>query len=105
VHLKRIEAIQKKFLKFAFRTLEWSCDIQLPPHCQRCRLIDLDVLSSQCRIPCALFISDGLSSQLGPIILSSLRLNVYLYNTRYRVLLKEDPHRTRTYYGINAALE
>jgi hypothetical protein len=27
VHLKRIEAIQKKFLKFALRTLEWSPDI------------------------------------------------------------------------------
>jgi hypothetical protein len=26
-----------------------------------------------------------------PIILSLLRLNVYLYNTRYRFLLKKDP--------------
>jgi hypothetical protein len=31
-----------------------------------------------------------------------LRLNDYLYNTRYRFLLKEDPHRTN--YGINEPL-
>jgi hypothetical protein len=34
--------------------------------------------------------------------LSSLRLNVYLYNTRYIILLKEDPHRTNR--GINEPL-
>jgi hypothetical protein len=103
VHLKRIEAIQKEFLKFALRTLGWSRDIELPPYCQRCRLIDLDVLSSRRRVSCALFISDVLSFKLDcPIILSSLRLNVYLYNTRYRVLLKEDPHRTN--YGMNEPL-
>jgi hypothetical protein len=39
VHLERIEAIQKKFLKFALRMLGWNRDIELPPYCQRCRLI------------------------------------------------------------------
>jgi hypothetical protein len=52
VHLKRIEAILKKFLRsaffiFYFCTLGWSRDIKLPPYCQRCRLTDLDVLSSR----------------------------------------------------------
>jgi hypothetical protein len=32
VHLKRIEAIQKKFLRFAFCTLGWNRDIDLPLH-------------------------------------------------------------------------
>jgi hypothetical protein len=42
------------------------------------------------RVSCALFISDALSCKLDcPIILSSLRLNVYFYITRYRFLLKE----------------
>jgi hypothetical protein len=44
VHIKRIEAIQKKFLIFALHTLGWSLDIELPLYCQSCRLIDLDVL-------------------------------------------------------------
>jgi hypothetical protein len=80
VHLKRIEAIQKKFMKFALRTLRWNRDIELPPYCQRRRLIDLDVLGS--RVLCALFICDVLSCKLDcPIILSSLKLSVYLYNT------------------------
>jgi hypothetical protein len=74
--------------------------------CQRCRLIDLDVLSSRRRVSCALFINcvlDVLSCKLDcPIILSSLRLNVYLYNTRYRFLIKEDPHCTN--YGMNDPL-
>jgi hypothetical protein len=66
-------------------------------------LIDLDVLSSRRRVSCALFISDVLSCKLDyPFILSSLRLNVYLYNTRYIILLKEDPHRTN--YGMNGAI-
>jgi hypothetical protein len=104
MHLKRIEAIQKKFLKFALRTLGWNRDIELHPYCQRCRLIDLDVLSSRRRVSCTLFIGDVLSCKLDyPIILSWLRLNVYLYNTRYRFLLKEDPHRTN--YGMNEPIE
>jgi hypothetical protein len=82
--LKRIAAIQKKFLRFVLR-------IELPPYCKRCRLIDLYVLSCRRRVSCALFISDVLSCKLDcPIIFSSLRLNVYLYNNRF--LLKEDPH-------------
>jgi hypothetical protein len=101
MHLKRIEAIQKKFLRFALRTLGWSHDIELPPYCQRCRLIYLDILSS--RMSCALFISDASSCKLDcPIILSSLRLNGYLYNPRYRFLLKEYPHRTTN--GMNESL-
>jgi hypothetical protein len=69
VHLKRIEA-QKKFLRFALRTLELSRDVELPPHCQMYRLIDLDVFSSRRRVSCVLFISDVLSCKLDcPIIL------------------------------------
>jgi hypothetical protein len=74
---------EKKFLRFALRTLGWNHDIEQPPYCQRCRLIDLDVLRSRRRVSCALFISDVISCKFDcPIILSSLRLNVYLYNTR-----------------------
>jgi hypothetical protein len=60
-------------------------------------------LSSRRRVLYALFISDVLSCKLDcPIILSSLRLNVYLYNIRYRCLNKEDPRRTN--YGMNEPL-
>jgi hypothetical protein len=63
-------------------------------------LIDLDFLSSRRRVSCALFVGDVLSCKHDClIILSSLALNVYLYNSRYRFLLKEDPHRTN--YGMN----
>jgi hypothetical protein len=66
-------------------------------------LIYIDVLSSRRRISCALFISDVFSLKIDcPIILSSFRLNVYLYNTWYRFLIKEDPHRTN--HGINEPL-
>jgi hypothetical protein len=37
----------EKFLNFALRTLGWSRDIELPPYCQKCHSIDLDVLSSR----------------------------------------------------------
>jgi hypothetical protein len=51
-------------LKFALRKQGWSRDVELPPYCQRCRLIDLAVLSSRRRVSCALFISDVLSCKL-----------------------------------------
>jgi hypothetical protein len=107
-HLKRIEVIRKKVLKFALRTLGWRCDIELLPYCQRCRLIDLDVLSSRRRVSCALFISDVLSCKLDcPIILSSLRLNFYLYwvvitaygviTTPFIVILDWNPNKGQIY--------
>jgi hypothetical protein len=66
-------------------------------------LIDLDLLSSRSRVSCALFIIDVLRCKLDClIILSSLKLNVCLYNTKYRFRLKEDPHRTN--YGMNEPL-
>jgi hypothetical protein len=74
VHLKRIEAILKKFLRsvffiFYFCTLGWSRDIELPPYCQRCRLTYLSIMSSRRRVSYALFASDVLSCKLDcPII-------------------------------------
>jgi hypothetical protein len=66
-------------------------------------LIDLVLLSSRSRVSCALFIIDVFRCKLDClIILSSLRLNVCLCNTKYRLLLKEDPHRTN--YGMNEPL-
>jgi hypothetical protein len=66
-------------------------------------LIDLDVLSSRRRVSCALFISDVIGCKLDcPISFSSLTLNVYLYNPRYKFLLQEDPHRTN--YETNEPL-
>jgi hypothetical protein len=60
-------------------------------------------LSSRRRVSFALFINDVLSCKLDfHMVLYSLRLNVYLHNTRYRLLLKEDPHRTN--YGMNEPL-
>jgi hypothetical protein len=61
------------------------------------------LLSSRRRVSCALFISDVLSCKLDcPIILYSLRPNVYLFNTRYRFLLKEDLPRSN--YRMNEPL-
>jgi hypothetical protein len=103
VHANRIEAVQKKFIRFALRTLNWDPHLPLPPYCQRCRLLNMDRLDDRRRLSCVLFINDVLCGNLdSPNILCNIKLNVLPYNTRNRVLLAEVAHRTN--YGKNEPL-
>jgi Reverse transcriptase (RNA-dependent DNA polymerase) len=98
IHANRIEAVQKKFLRFALRMLNWNRDLPLPPYFQRCRLLDLDTLTDRRRMSCVLLINDILCGKLDCAnILCNLKLTVPSYITRNRVLLAEVSHRTN--YG------
>jgi hypothetical protein len=100
IHKTRLEAIQKKFLRFALRNLNWNRELSLPPYCQRCRLIVLDTLSTRRTLSCILFVFDVLCSNLDcPEALRNLGLTVPTYNTRQQSQLKEHFHRTN--YGQN----
>lgn len=43
VHKKRIESIQKKFLRYALRGLGWNDEVRLPPYLSRLKLINQPV--------------------------------------------------------------
>lgn len=49
-HINRIEAIQKNFLRFSLRNLQWENPVILPPYNSRLKLIDLKSLESRRRI-------------------------------------------------------
>jgi Reverse transcriptase (RNA-dependent DNA polymerase) len=102
-HSDRIERIQRRFVRFALRNFRWIANRQLPPYCQRSRLIDLDPLYVRRQIACILFVNDVLSNKYDcPVILSNLSLLVYQQNVRSRVMFREDRHRTN--YGANEPL-
>jgi len=46
-HIKRIEAIQKNFLRFSLRKLNWENPMILPPYNNRLKLIDLKSLEAR----------------------------------------------------------
>jgi hypothetical protein len=94
-HSDRIERIQRRFVRVALRNSRWIANRQLPPYCQRSRLIDLDRLYVRRLISCIFCVNDVLSNKYGcPVILSNLSLLVYQQNIRSRVMSREDRHRT-----------
>ena len=47
IHISRIESIQKKFVKYALRKLNWNPENALPPYEDRCKLIGLETLETR----------------------------------------------------------
>jgi hypothetical protein len=104
IHKRRIENIQKRFVRFALRTLRWNPDLEIPTYCQRRQLLRLDFLSHRRQLYAAMFVRDVLCARLDcPRVLSHLDIIIYRYDVRNRVVLKENNHRTN--YGKYAPLE
>jgi hypothetical protein len=100
IHSDRIENVQRRFLRFALRNLGWNSQSSLPPYCNRCRLVNLDLLYVRRRTACVLFIGNVLVKKLDcPAILSDLFFRFYRHNIRTREMLRVNCH--RTIYGSN----
>lgn len=98
INIFRIEAIQRKFLRFALRHLPWNDPINLPSYEDRCKLIGLELLSVRREVSKSLFVSDLLQSRIDCAQLLSL-LNI---NVPYRQLRSNSflfLHGARTNYG------
>jgi hypothetical protein len=90
IHIRRNENIQLK--------LNWNMEIPLPSYCQRRFLLRLDFLFHRRQLCAAMFVRDVLCSKLDcPKVLSLSGINIYRYDVRHRVVLKEDTQRTN--YG------
>lgn len=73
----QIEAIQRKFIRFALRHLPWNDPNNLPNYNERCKLIGLELLSARRDVAKTLFISDLLQSNIDcPHLLSLLNINM-----------------------------
>ena len=105
VHINRIESLQRKFLRYALRRLEWPDPYILPPYAGRRLLIDLESLEQRRLNASALFVFDLLSGRVkSDYLVSLVCLNVpFTRRTRAPISLLNPLHveRHRTNYGCN----
>lgn len=96
----RIEAIQRKFIRFALRYLPWTDPFNLPSYESRCKLIDLELLEARRNVAKACFVGDLLQSNIDcPFLLSRLDINTRSRNLRSSAFLTNSLSRTN--YGFN----
>ena len=62
VHIQRIEAVQKKFVRFALRNLSYNGD-QLPPYQDLCALVNIDTIHCRHKITDIIFFTNILSGR------------------------------------------
>jgi hypothetical protein len=99
VHVKKIERIQEKFIKFALRRMGWENVFSLPPYENRCRLINLNTLERRREISCIMFIRDLLCGRVVcPYLLNQINFLVSSYRTRASLFIYPNHHRTN--YGL-----
>ncbi|XP_055604927.1 uncharacterized protein LOC129753156 [Uranotaenia lowii] len=72
----RFEAIQRRFVRYAFRELPWENPLNLPPYAQRCALLGLHTLSDRRSIGQSLFVAKILRNEIDCSWLLS-RCNIY----------------------------
>lgn len=62
--LRLLESVQKRFLRYALRSLPWNDPIRLPPYLSRCQLIRLESLGGRSEMLRRLFIFDLLQGNI-----------------------------------------
>ncbi|XP_055613523.1 uncharacterized protein LOC129759966 [Uranotaenia lowii] len=100
----RIEALQRRFMRYALRHLNWFDPFHLPSYENRCNIISLDTLQARRAVTRALFVSDILTSKIDcPSLLESINISVRPQGLRNRNLQLYTPLRQNN-YGANSAL-
>lgn len=103
VQRKRIESIQKRFLKFALRNLGWADPFVLPSYESRLLLLDMNTLIDRRKAADTIFMHKLMSDQLDvPELKEKITLNANPYQTRHREILRVHTHSTN--YGANEPL-
>lgn len=93
--VKRIEDVQRRFIRFALRRLPWNDPFRLPSYESRCRLIHLDNLEVRRNVARALVVADCLASRLDcPALLQRINLHVPSRPLRDSTLIRLPFHRT-----------
>lgn len=99
-HKKRIESIQRRFVRFALRGLGWANPFDLPPYGQRLLLLDMNTLADRREAADFAFLlklMDGVVS--APELSELITTNTNPYATRHRNPLAAPTH--HTCYGEN----
>lgn len=100
IHSQHIESIQKQFILYALRHLNWPDRINLPSYVHRCQLIDIETLERRRTNACLLFMFDLFTFKIDA---DDIRNKMIPYDStrpiRSHLLFKMHLHRTN--YGIN----
>lgn len=78
----RIESVQKQFLLFALRHLEWSPGFELPPYEARLTLLNLDTLEERRRLAACSFVFNCLNNDVKASVAGSFQPAAVLRETR-----------------------
>jgi hypothetical protein len=99
--------VQRRFIRYALRSLGWTDTYDLPSYEHRFALLRLDTLMKRRSKACIMFIVDNLSGRMNsPNLLSALDLNTARYRTRGLEFLWIGFHRTnyRNHEPTSAAI-
>lgn len=81
--IDRLEAIQRKFIRYALRFLPWNDPLNLPPYVDRCQLLNLETLEYRRKTAKAVFVAKILAGEYdAPNLLAALDINVPAYTLR-----------------------
>lgn len=103
VHINRIEAVQRRFIRFALRGLAWADTYNLPPYHDRLKLINLQPLHIRRQIADIIFIHELLAGNIHCTnLLHKICFNINHRNLRSIPFFHLPLHRTD--YGQNEPL-
>lgn len=92
IWIARIEAVQRKFVRYALRFLSWRDPTNLPPYEERCRLLNIEPLEVRRKAAQALFAGKLLRGEIDcPALLLQLNLYAPERPLRQRVFLHLEP--------------
>lgn len=90
IHIKRIESVQKQFLLFALKNLNWNDQLRLPPYKHRLLLLNMNTLEDRRKtLSCILVVNIILGRIDSPFLLSLIQFKCPQRNLRNFEPLKE----------------
>ena len=96
--IQRVESVQRKFVRYAQRYTSWPDPSNQPIYEERCKMLNLDLLSVRRDVAKATFVSDLLQSSIDcPEILQLVDFNIRRRSLRTHYFLRIP--RARTNYG------
>lgn len=100
VYTNQIESIQKQFILYVFRRLNWPDRLNLPPYSNRCNLINIESLERRRSNACLFFMFDLFTFRIDANEIRNLMIAKEPTRTlRTHLLFRIYRHRTN--YGIN----
>lgn len=99
----RIESVQRRFIRYALRSLPWRDPFRLPSYESRCELINLDTLAVRRNVCRSLLVADVLTSRVQcPAILRGLNIFAPIRTFRNSPFLRVPIRQTN--YAMYSAL-